>query len=202
MGLQSHLSVTVLLCLCVANTTFSLRGFLHPTDDPCSSLPVTYRRDWQARSPLDSVDMTGHKHVVLVHQTRTSSCNAVLRCEEVMQNIQNYHMDTKGWNDIGYNFAIGGDGSVYEGRGWKTAVPQTDEASYDPHVAIIAFIGTYVNNLPSERMYDRFEQLLLCGMRRGQLIENVLVCFRFASETVGWKNDIGNCTTMSKTDIL
>lgn len=27
-------------------------------------------------------------------------------------------MDTKQWNDIGYNFLIGGDGNVYEGRGW------------------------------------------------------------------------------------
>lgn len=27
-------------------------------------------------------------------------------------------MDTKGWDDIGYNFIIGEDGNIYEGRGW------------------------------------------------------------------------------------
>lgn len=24
----------------------------------------------------------------------------------------------KGWDDIGYNFLIGGNGSIYVGRGW------------------------------------------------------------------------------------
>ena len=27
-------------------------------------------------------------------------------------------MESKNWDDIGYNFLIGGDGGVYEGRGW------------------------------------------------------------------------------------
>ena len=28
-------------------------------------------------------------------------------------------MDDQGWNDIGYSFLIGGDGLMYEGRGWN-----------------------------------------------------------------------------------
>ena len=30
-----------------------------------------------------------------------------------------------GWRDIGYNFVIGGDGHVYEGRGWKVVGAHT-----------------------------------------------------------------------------
>lgn len=29
-------------------------------------------------------------------------------------------MDVNGWSDIGYNFVVGEDGLVYEGRGWST----------------------------------------------------------------------------------
>jgi N-acetylmuramoyl-L-alanine amidase len=35
-----------------------------------------------------------------------------------MRNIQNFHMNTNGWADIGYNFCIGDPGQVYEGRGY------------------------------------------------------------------------------------
>jgi len=27
-------------------------------------------------------------------------------------------MDERGWNDIGYNFLVRDDGTIYEGRGW------------------------------------------------------------------------------------
>ena len=33
-----------------------------------------------------------------------------------MKGIQNYHMDSRGWSDIGYNFLVGEDGRIYEVR--------------------------------------------------------------------------------------
>lgn len=33
--------------------------------------------------------------------------------------MQTYHMESKNWDDIAYNFIVGGDGAVYEGRGWE-----------------------------------------------------------------------------------
>jgi hypothetical protein len=35
-----------------------------------------------------------------------------------MRSTQNFHMDTRGWADIAYNFAINRFGEVWEGRGW------------------------------------------------------------------------------------
>ena len=37
-----------------------------------------------------------------------------------VRGTQNYHMDSLGWSDIGYNYLIGDDGRIYEGRGpWR-----------------------------------------------------------------------------------
>lgn len=36
-----------------------------------------------------------------------------------IQAIQNFHMGpARGWSDIGYNFLVRHDGTIYEGRGW------------------------------------------------------------------------------------
>lgn len=36
--------------------------------------------------------------------------------------IQSYHVESLKWDDIAYNFAIGSDGYIYEGRGWNFKV--------------------------------------------------------------------------------
>ena len=40
---------------------------------------------------------------------------AVVLC---CRGIQDWHITGNGWCDIGYSFLVGGDGNVYEGRGW------------------------------------------------------------------------------------
>jgi hypothetical protein len=46
-------------------------------------------------------------------------CTAKGECAAIARSYQNYHIDGRGWNDIGYNFLVGEDGNVYEGRGWE-----------------------------------------------------------------------------------
>ncbi|MFK7988519.1 MAG: N-acetylmuramoyl-L-alanine amidase, partial [Sandaracinaceae bacterium] len=36
--------------------------------------------------------------------------------ERQMRGIQRFHMDSRGWCDVGYHFLVGQDGRVYEGR--------------------------------------------------------------------------------------
>ncbi|XP_022096200.1 peptidoglycan recognition protein-like [Acanthaster planci] len=213
MAFQSRLSVTVLLCLCVANTctTFTLVGVPHPRSrlpklsllkflKPCVGLSVVSRDEWNARSPWDSPVMKGPKHVVVVRHTATSPCNTSQSCEELMQNIQNYHMDSKGWNDIGYNFVIGGDGRVYEGRGWETVVPHTSEISYDPRIVVIALIGNYTDSPRSLGMVNVLKQLFTCGVEKAQLTENLVICGQrdAYSELVDWPNDLGWCSVVDR----
>lgn len=81
---------------------------------------IVSRAEWHARPPKQTENMTNPVPYVIIHHSYIpSACNTSVECIEAMQWMQNYHQDTHGWNDIGYHFAVCGDGRAYEGRGWS-----------------------------------------------------------------------------------
>jgi len=56
---------------------------------------------------------------VIIHHTVTPACTTLTDCCARIRAMQNHHMNTNGWLDIGYNFLTGEDGHVYEGRRWN-----------------------------------------------------------------------------------
>lgn len=54
-----------------------------------------------------------------IHHTAGRNCVTVESCIVQVQNIQTYHMKNLSWTDIGYNFLVGGNGYIFEGRGWN-----------------------------------------------------------------------------------
>lgn len=55
-------------------------------------------------------------------------------------------MNQKGWKDIGYNFLVGEDGNIYEGRGWgKHGAHSTPYNSKSIGICMIGnFVGKFV----------------------------------------------------------
>lgn len=87
----------------------------------CVAVPnIVSRLEWQARPPVDRVplEVTPTPYVVIHHGGIAKRCYDQKACSEIVRSYQNYHMDDRQWFDIGYNFVIGEDGNVYEGRGW------------------------------------------------------------------------------------
>lgn len=75
------------------------------------------RIEWEARSPVGvSNFILPASHGLIGHHTAGSHCTDKESCIRVMKGIQNYHMDSRGWSDIGYNFLVGEDGRIYEVR--------------------------------------------------------------------------------------
>jgi N-acetylmuramoyl-L-alanine amidase len=54
---------------------------------------------------------------VIIH-TASDACDIEASCSAEVREIQKMHMDQKHFDDIAYNFLVGGDGQTYEGRGW------------------------------------------------------------------------------------
>ncbi|KAL0107491.1 hypothetical protein PUN28_014661 [Cardiocondyla obscurior] len=110
---------------------------------------------------------------VIIHHTVTPECTSRQGCTDMVESIRSYHMDTFGWDDVGYSFIIGGDGNVYEGCGWANEGAHT--YGYNKKSVGIAFIGNYQKKNASQIMLDTAHQLIECGKAQHILQEDVRV---------------------------
>lgn len=78
-----------------------------------------------------------------------------------------FHMDGREWDDIGYNFLVGGDGNVYEGRGWDIMGAHTQ--GYNVKSICIAFIGTFNNIEAPRRQLFAAKNIIRRGVTLGKL---------------------------------
>jgi peptidoglycan-recognition protein LB len=81
---------------------------------------IVTRDEWGAKPPKEVVHIEGAVPYVIIHHSyQPAACYTNETCIKAMQSMQSFHQDDRGWADIGYNFAVGGDGRVYQGRGFN-----------------------------------------------------------------------------------
>lgn len=85
---------------------------------------IIRRHEWGARPPRSrvvgnlSAATTGHWNgPKVVVSGRTVWDHSV--CPRLVRGIQNFHMDSRGWVDIAYNFIVCPHGFIFEGRGFN-----------------------------------------------------------------------------------
>jgi hypothetical protein len=93
------------------------------------------RQQWGARPPK-SVKTIASSEGIFVHYTVTPTGPDEAA---IVRNVQAFHMDTRGWQDIAYSFLVGQSGNVYEGRGWGVAGGHTEGWNSRSHA--VCWIG-------------------------------------------------------------
>lgn len=68
------------------------------------------------------------------------SINTVAEERSLMRSTQNFHMDTRGWSDFAYSYAIMPSGRVYRGRG-ISYVPASQLNHNTNTASVIVFLG-------------------------------------------------------------
>lgn len=113
-----------------------------------------------------SGNMTTPVHHVFIHHTEApDQCHTQNECITAVKGIQNFHIDTRKWADIGYNFLLGGDERIYEGRGWHEVGAHT-RGMNDKSVAI-SLIGNFEKVDPPQVMLDLAQKWIECGIEMG-----------------------------------
>lgn len=83
----------------------------------CPKPPICYRNCWcpSGNCPKDtSPSYTVADHLIVHH---SAGSNTSSNYAAVVRSIWDFHVNTNGWSDIGYNFLIDGNGVIYEARG-------------------------------------------------------------------------------------
>lgn len=149
----------------------------------CSNVFLVSRSEWLAAAPKETVTMRTPVQLVFIHHTALSHCFHFQNCSKEVKQIQDLHMIKKGWSDIGYNFIIGEDGRVYEGRGWDRVGAHT--RGYNDKSVSMTMIGEYSKRLPNEKALAALKNIIACGVDMGKVTNDYrLYGHRDASSTV------------------
>ena len=112
---------------------------------------IISRRGWGARAPRLTVRFPSSpvRFVVIHHGGSRAYCTNQNSCAAIVRGYQNYHMNRQRWPDIGYNFVVGEDGNVYEGRGWDNI--GVHAPAYNRNGIGICIIGDFTGLFVAQR---------------------------------------------------
>ncbi|GAB0089313.1 Peptidoglycan recognition protein [Sergentomyia squamirostris] len=114
---------------------------------------IVDRRQWLAQPPLAPPDcVTEPFSYVIIGHTATETGYTQAEMVYLVRIVQSFHIESRGWDDIGYNFLIGGDGNVYEGRGWNKVGAHT--YGYNRKGFGISFVGCFMKMMPPQISLD------------------------------------------------
>ncbi|KDR18605.1 Peptidoglycan recognition protein I-alpha, partial [Zootermopsis nevadensis] len=129
------------------------------------------KQDLGAIKELCSEQLVHPTPVVVISHTTTRQCTSFDTCSEAARLIQLNIIGKRGSQnsanaaDIGYNFLIGGDGNVYEGKGWdEMSSHRTPEG-----ILGISFIGNYHKDRLTYGQIEAAQELLALGVKLEKL---------------------------------
>ncbi|XP_028032194.1 peptidoglycan recognition protein 1-like [Bombyx mandarina] len=165
------------LVICIGLTLyFALTTETVANDDDIDVAPHEWnitREMWLAQIVNDTESVREYNPIrlVIVQHTVSPECDTFQTCASQMRILQSNVLHNLE-DDIPYNFLIGNDGRVYEGRGWGLVGAHTYH--YNRCSLGIGFLGDYREELdPHTRVTDlqiaRTKILLEDGVKRGFL---------------------------------
>ncbi len=125
-------------------------------DVACDQPSYLDRDDWCSNCPGDATPQpTEVSHIIVHHSAGTNSANdwgAIVRA------IWDLHVNTNGWDDIGYNWLIDPDGIIYEGRG--NDLQGAHFCSKNSLTMGVCLLGTFTNRAPTDQAISSLRSLL------------------------------------------
>ncbi len=128
---------------------------------------------WRSGLPTPSVSPTFNQvnHCIIHH---SAGSNTATDYTEVVRNIYIYHTGVNGWDDIGYNYLIAQDGTLFHGRDGQNLY--SDDNVRGAHFCGkntgtmgVCLLGDYTTVVPTLAALGTLEDLLLWKLNKESL---------------------------------
>jgi hypothetical protein len=123
--------------------------------------------------PKPNPDSTIVKHVILHHAAGSNTDTAYM---DVVRNYYILHTQVNGWDDIGYNFLVAQDGTIFDGRDGQNVCQ--DDNVLGAHMCArntttmgICLLGNYHNNpvFPTDTSLESIKKLVVWKLYKEHL---------------------------------
>ncbi|WP_157987428.1 FG-GAP-like repeat-containing protein [Jiangella endophytica] len=104
----------------------------------------------------------GEVHGAFVHHTVSANAYAATDVPSMIRSIYSFHVRSRGWNDIGYNFIVDRFGRLWEGRygGIARAVTGAHTQGYNDDAFAVSALGNYDTMVPSNALLRAVSSLI------------------------------------------
>jgi hypothetical protein len=124
--------------------------------------PTIYTRaQWGADESIRGAPEYGEVNGAFVHHTVNANDYSAAEVPAIIRGIYAYHVNSRGWKDIGYNFVVDRFGRIWEGRfgGVERAVIGAHTQGYNDDAFAMSAIGTYTSKVPEASVLSAYRQL-------------------------------------------
>lgn len=120
------------------------------------------RSAWGARAPKVTPFVAGDFRLAIVHHSASANGYSQGEVPSIIRGIQAFHMDSRGWDDIAYNFVVDRFGVVWEGRagGVDKAVVGGHAAGFNTFSTGVVALGDFTSAAPPAAVTTSISQLL------------------------------------------
>ncbi len=135
--------------------------------------PIVPRLSWGADEKIrrGPPSYASEVRFAIVHHTAGRNDYSRSEAAAIVKGIELYHVESNGWNDIGYNFLVDRFGTIYEGRygGVDRNVIGAHALGFNTGSVGIALLGTYGTTKPSQAALDAIAKLVAWRLDRAHV---------------------------------
>jgi hypothetical protein len=142
---------------------------INDCDKPALVLAADWRRG--LAPPKEAPTQTKTKQIIVHHAAGSNTATDYI---EVVRNIYFYHTQSNGWNDVGYNFLIAQDGTIFEGRDGQGKMDGDNVlgahfCSKNTGTMGICLLGDYMTAQPTTKSLESLAKLIGWKMKKESL---------------------------------